>query len=115
MTEKPDEKRKPPLSYRPPEKLRDEFLRRVKASGLSANAFLTQAWAEKAPPRQSRRPPLEAVLLAKILAQSAQVRDELNRLSAGGAAENSAPIIEAAFEELTAIRAALLLAMGRKP
>jgi hypothetical protein len=56
MTEKTDQKRDAPVSYRPPADLRDEFRRRVETSGLSANAYITRAIFNAAIPRATRRP-----------------------------------------------------------
>ncbi len=57
---------------------------------------------------------LLARLLARLLAQAAKIRDELHEISLAGS-DNSALLIEAAFDELTEIRAALIKASGRKP
>ncbi len=114
MPEKNDKKREAPISYRPPNGLRQEFRARVEKSGLSTSAFITKAVFATDPPRQSRRPSMEAELLARLLAQAAKIRDELHQISHAGGDDN-APVIEAAFDELTEIRAALLKASGRKP
>lgn len=109
-------KKSPPISYRPPKALREEFLARVERSGLSTNAFITKAIFGTSTPRQTRRPPVEKQLLARLLAQSAAIRDQLNEVAlTGGDGSPNTLVIEAAFEQLTEIRAALLQAMGRKP
>ncbi len=87
---------------------------RVQKSGLSTSAFITKSVFATDPPRQSRRPSIEAELLARLLGQAAKIRDELYQISRTGSDDN-APVIEAAFDELTEIRAALLKASGRKP
>ncbi len=107
-------KREAPISYRPPKSLRGEFRARVEKSGLSTSAFITKAVFATEPPRQSRRPSMEAELLARLLAQAAKIRDELHEISLAGSDDRGA-VIEAAFDELTEIRAALLKAMGRNP
>ena len=114
MPDRTNRKREAPISYRPPKGLRQEFHARVEKSGLSTSAFITKAVFATDPPRQSRRPPMEAELLARLLAQAAKIRDELHQISLAGSDDN-APVIEAAFDELTEIRAALLKASGRKP
>lgn len=114
MTDRKNKKREAPISYRPPKGLREEFRLRVEKSGLSTGAFITKAVFATDPPRQSRRPGVEAELLARLLAQAAKIRDELHEISLTGIDDN-APVIEAAFDELTEIRAALIKASGRKP
>lgn len=112
----PEKKKEPPISYRPPKDLRAEFYARVERSGLSTNAFITKAIFNTTTPRQTRRPPIEKQILARLLAQSARICDRLNEIAQTGDDDSrNTLIIEAAFDELTAIRAALLQAMGRKP
>ena len=114
MPDRKNRKREAPISYRPPKGLRQEFHARVEKSGLSTSAFITKSVFATDPPRQSRRPSMEAELLARLLGQAAKIRDELHEISLTGSDDN-APVIEAAFDELTEIRAALLKASGRKP
>ena len=109
-------KKEPPISYRPPVALREEFYARVERSGLSTNAFITKAIFATTTPRQTRRPPIEKQILARLLAQAAGIRDQLNEIALTGDDDSrNTLIIAAAFDELTAIRAVLLQAMGRKP
>jgi len=112
MPEKTRKKRDAPISYRPPEALREEFHARVEKSGLSVSAFITKSVFTNDAPRQVRRPYIEAKLLAQLLAQAAQIREELKRISGP---DSNPQAIEAAAAELTEIRAALLRAMGRQP
>ena len=114
MPDRKKTKREAPISYRPPKGLRDEFHARVEKSGLSTSAFITKAVFATDPPRQSRRPSMEAELLAQLLAQAAKIRDELHQISLAGTDDNT-PVIEAAFDELTEIRAALIKSSGRAP
>ncbi len=114
MPDRKNTKREAPISYRPPKDLREEFRARVEKSGLSTGAFITKAIFAADPPRQSRRPSMEAELLARLLAQAAKIRDELHEISLSGSDDRGA-VIEAAFGELTEIRAALLKASGRQP
>src|ERR1700676_2592497 len=100
-------KRKAPISYRPPEELREEFERRVEASGLPNSAFITKPVFGADPPRQSRRPSIEQQAVAQILAALACVRDQLQAVATtmgqGGA---SGVMFEEAVRALTEIRAA---------
>lgn len=115
MTGRKPDKRDPPISYRPPAALRQEFLARVERSGLSVSGFITAAVFDQRPPRASRRPPVERKLLAQLLGEAARIRDQLHEVSLTDAGEHSALLIAQAVGELTAIRSALLKAMGRKP
>lgn len=100
-----DKKRDAPISYRPPVDLRAEFVRRVEASGLPVNAFITQAVF------RGRRRPAERELLAQIMAEAATIRDHLDTIAEGGKADHT----DAALGELAVIRAALLKLMERAP
>ena len=117
MTEKTDKKRDAPVSYRPPAELRDEFRRRVKASGLPVNAYITKALFDLATPRRapavrpsknkcsrncSPAPPRSATLWT----HAARVAGDESR---------AADALQAACDELTVIRAALLKMMERAP
>ena len=116
MPDKDRKKRKPPISYRPPAALRDEFHARVEKSGLSASAFITKAIFNQAPPRQSRRPALQQRLLARLLSEAARIRQDLDDIARqDGYDGGSDPVIAEATRTLTEIRAALLKAMGRNP
>lgn len=111
MTEK--KKRDAPISYRPPEALREEFRTRVEKSGLSANAFITQAIFESDAPRQARRAPIEQQQIARLLSETARLHDCLREL---GHTDGTEPaLLEEAVRDLHEIRAALLSALGRKP
>ncbi|WP_448734474.1 hypothetical protein [Agrobacterium sp. 22-221-1] len=50
---------------------------RVEKSGLSVNAFITQAVFASPPPRQSRRPSVATQDLARLLAEAAALRAQL--------------------------------------
>lgn len=75
-----EKKRAAPISYRPPEILREEFQQRVEKSGLSVNAFITQAVFGAPAPRQARRPPLEKQDIARLLCEAARLRAQLDTL-----------------------------------
>ena len=116
MTDKTDKKRDAPVSYRPPAELRDEFLRRVEASGLPVNAYITKALFDLATPRGTRRPPVEKLMLAQLLARSAAIRDALdNATHVAGEDARTAAAVEAAVDELKIIAAALMKMMERAP
>lgn len=110
MPEKETKSQRPaPISYRPPNDRAAAFHARVAASGLSANAFITEAIFGR---NRHRRGELQA--LARLLAQAAQISDQLHELSLTGDGGN-ALLIEAAQRDLAEIRAALLNSMGRTP
>ncbi len=113
MTEKKTnqvrDKREAPISWRPPAALRAEFHERVERSGLSANAYITKAVFGAGSPD-------EKALLAHLLGQAAEIRDALHDITLGGGDTPTNTLhIEAAFDELTAIRAALLELLRRWP
>jgi hypothetical protein len=109
-----DKKREAPISYRPPKGLRDEFYLRVKKSGLSTSAFLTNAVFSHDTPRQSRRPRIEEKMLAKLLNEAVKIHHQLHEISQAGS-DNNTLLMEEAVDALTEIRAALLKSMGRNP
>lgn len=114
MQDRKDKKREAPISYRPPQKLRDEFHLRVQKSGLSTNAFITQVVFNQDPPRQSRRPSIEEKLLAKLLNETAKIHHDLHEISqTSGGDDHNMPLMEEAVDALIEIRASLLKAMGR--
>lgn len=109
MEKQTDQKRRPPISYRPPQAREEEFDALVEQSGLAVNAFITEAVFGR-----SRFRPAELQHLARILATCAQISDALSNLSQQDG-DDVAPCINAARAELSEIRAALLIMMGRKP
>jgi len=104
-------KRKSSRSYRPPRHLEAELDRRVASSGLSFNAFLTEAWRGR-----NRIRPDENLKLAQILGLGQTVVERLKPFNAAAARD---PEIKALLEEirliLIEIRTALFSLMGRKP
>ena len=74
------------------------------ASGLSTNAFITACVFGRLRHRST------AQLLSEILDRTAQIADLLHELSIAGAADAKA--LEAAQDELSALRAALLTVDG---
>jgi len=109
MPEKKKPKRAAPISYRPPKDRAAELHVRVAASGLTVNAFITEAVFGR-----SRHRPDELQALARLLGTAAQISDQLHEISLTGAGENDL-LIEAAQRDLAEIRAALLDSMGRTP
>jgi transcriptional regulator with AAA-type ATPase domain len=114
MPEKSHKKREAPVSYRPPAALRDEFFARVEKSGLSTCAYLTNAVFGQAASRRARRPAAEEKQLARLLAQTASLRAQLDEIRTAQP-EQKAALVDRATEELMLIRASLLRAMGRAP
>jgi hypothetical protein len=104
--------REPPISYRPPEALREEFRARVEKSGLSVSAFITASVFGNVPPRQSRRPSIEQRDVARLLAETALLNERLKCLGEAGA---DAALLYEAVRDLHEIRAACLKALGRTP
>lgn len=108
MTEK---KRDAPISYRPPEILREEFRARVESSGLSVNAFITKAIFDQPTSRQSRRPSVATQDLARLLAEAAKLRGQLDTLAGDGERQVQ---LQEAVAALTDIRTLLMQALGRE-
>ena len=102
-------KRPAPISYRPPKGMAEAFHARVAASGLSVNAFITEAIFGR-----NRHRPDELQILARLRGKAAQISDQLHRIAFSGADENTL-LIEAAQRDLAEIRTALLISMGRGP
>lgn len=98
-----------PISYRIPKGREAKFAALVAEHGGSTNAFLTDRIFG-----QRRQSPEGRKQVAQLLASAARISDQLHEISLAGASD-SALSIEAAHRELTEIRAALLVLMGRKP
>lgn len=107
--EKP--KRKNPVSWRPPASRQAEFDAMVSSSGLSANAFLTEAVFGK-----NRYRPAELQKLARILALEQAQSDALRKFNEAAPRD---PEIKSRLDEYNLrkieIRSALFELMGRKP
>ena len=99
-------KRSPPVSYRPPKGREAEFARAVAASGLSTNAFITQAVFRS-------RNKIERALLAKLLGQAQQIGDELHEAQLTAGSENSL-LLEEAGRALEEIRSGIMSLMERR-
>lgn len=115
MDRKPKPKRIAPVSYRPPERLREEFHTRVQNSGLSVNAFITEAVFGQAAPKSRRVQRLDHQTATALLAQAARMTDQL-RIMAGSASDQyHAALIEECRDELAEIRNVILNVLGRRP
>ncbi|MFZ6769810.1 hypothetical protein ACO0LM_22380 [Undibacterium sp. Di26W] len=112
--DKPKHKREAPISYRPPESLRDEFRARVENSGLSINAFITAAIFNQAAPHARRHSPLDEQAAAMLLVQAGRINDRLRTLEdSGGLAQTTE--LNACRDELIEIRSCLMAVLGRRP
>ena len=106
-----DRKRRAPVAWRPPIDRWDEFDARVSASGLSRNAFITEAVFGR-----SRHRPAELLKLAELLAQCAVIADELRKYDPAGSESSAIKAqLSDARDRLTEIRAAILREGGRQP
>ena len=113
MSEKDKKKRPAPVSYRPPEELREAFHERVNESGLNTSAYITRAVFGQQPGRRTRRPPIEEKLLAKLLAEAAQIRTLLAEIKKSGDPKDALDHDELVML-LQDIRNAILKSIGRR-
>lgn len=116
MSDKTKNRRKPPISYRPPEALREEFYVRADKSGLSISGFITACVFGQDASRSRRKPSVERRELVQLLATCAAIRDQLSRLEdiAGDSSESRAAF-EDMHRQLGEMRAACFKALGRTP
>ena len=115
MARKDRPKREAPISYRPPERLREEFYTRVLNSGLPVSAFITAAVFGKEAPRARRLPPLEQQMLTQLLSQAARISDDLRSAPQGPPSAAQAALLKECRQELTEIRTCLMNILGRDP
>ena len=116
MEKKTGNERDAPISIRIPRRLRETFLRGWQASGLSKNGYILKCIFGADAPRATRTPRVEKEMLALMLARSAAIRDALDEAAhrtTNDAAASEA--IQAACDELTVIRVALMKMMERAP
>lgn len=106
-------KRAPPISYRPPAQMRDEFTARVRNSGLSINGYITRAVFAGDAPRTRPQPRLDRAMAATLLAQAAGIADQLSKFPEGTTERDEA--LRACREELLLIRTFLMQLAGREP
>lgn len=111
MAQHGNEKRRSPIPWRPPADRWDEFDARVAESGLSRNAFLTEAVFGR-----NRHRAAEINLLARILGVGQAIADGLKPFNAAAARDAD---IGAKLDDirriLIDIRSALFRLMGRTP
>ena len=107
-------RRHPPISYRPPVRLRTEFDARVLNSGLPTNAFITKAIFGLAPPHSRPVALLDRQTAALLLSQAARISDRLPPQSSDPRAADGAALSECRAE-LAEIRTCLMLLLGREP
>ncbi len=100
-------KRPKPYSWRPPADKRVAVEDMVAKSGLSMNAFITEAILGK-----TRHRPGELKMLAQILAKCAEIAGLLRGITEDRGADETLAALRA---DLAEIRSALFLLMGRKP
>jgi hypothetical protein len=116
MEQKTGNERDAPFSIRIPRHLRETFLRNWQASGLSKNGFILKCIFGAEAPRAARTPRVEKEMLATLLARSAAIRDALDEAAHRTPDDASASeAIQAACDELTVIRVALMKMMERAP
>lgn len=108
MPEDDRPKRKSSRSYRPPKHLEAELDRRVSLSGMSFNAFITEAWHGR-----SRHRPAEILKDAQILVQCTSIADRQRDHRFASTAETKA-LQKAILAELVMIRNAIMARRGRK-
>jgi hypothetical protein len=107
-------KRRAPVSYRIPKEHEALFDSLVAEHGGSVGALVTAAILAYAGAGKPRRNRAERKQLAQLLASAARISDQLHETALTGAGESTLTM-EAAHRELTEIRAALMVLMGRKP
>lgn len=116
MTRRDRKRRKAPISYRPPERLREEFRTRVANSGLSINAFITAAVFGQEAPRARPAPPVDRQMVALLLSQAARINDRLQAAaSLSPDPAHTSSLLAECRDELAEIRTCLMLALGRDP
>lgn len=116
---KPKPKRTAPVSYRPPEGLREEFHTRVHNSGLSINSFITASVFGQAAPKSRRVASLDEQAAAALLTQAARIHDQLKALSVPSGEiwidMDGTTVLQECRDELIEVRSCLLSALGRQP
>lgn len=114
MTEHEKNERRFLISYRPPVDHADEIRARIARSGLTTNAFITAALLGPNAPQGARRHSVDTAEVTRLLASTAILADRLRALSTQADAAD-AEALRAALGELSEIRNAAFLALGRKP
>lgn len=116
MSDKTKQKRESPISYRPPQALREEFYARADKSGLSVSGFITASVFGQDAGRSRKKPSVERRELVQLLGTCAAIRDQLSRLEdmASQSAEAQA-VFEDMHRQLGEMRSACFRALGRTP
>lgn len=91
-----------------------EDRRRIAASGMTTNAFMTAAILGRDAPHATPRRAVDVAEVTRLLAMTAMLADRLRDLSSR-AERPEADAVKAALLELSEIRTAAFLALGRKP
>lgn len=94
-----------------------EVAARAQAALLTPSSYVRASALDAPPPRARRRPAVEAVQVARVLAQLGKIGSNLNqiahRLNVG---RNVAPdSVAQAAEDVSAMRDACMASLGRKP
>ena len=116
MPDEKKQKREAPISYRPPQALRDEFFRRAEKSGLSISGFISACVFGQDAGRSQRKPTVERRDLVQLLSTCAAIRDQLSRLENVAADDvGSQALIEDMYSQLCELRSACFNALGKTP
>lgn len=110
----PNNKYPSPFSMRLSVDERTEIESRASAAGLSIGGYCKSVILEKAPPRASRRPPLEMQELAKLIGQVSRVGSNLNQIAKQLNSHSSIelPELQSALDDLSEIRAVVMMVLG---
>ena len=116
MPKKPEDSKRPaPSSIRFPDELEVALRAESDATGRSKNAIVVDAVAAYVG-RGKRRPSrkVEQALLARLLADTAGVSDQLHEINLSGISHNPLQL-EHTLDRQLEIRNAVLMLLGRKP
>jgi len=115
MDKKTDKKRKPPIPYRLPSGMEEEFEERVARSGLSRNGYITDRLFGEEAPRASRKPTVDEKQVTQVMSMVAWLRDDLRGIAKlTGNIDAIVAKLEQANANLVVIRAACVALLGRK-
>jgi len=94
-----------------------EIAKRAEAALLTPASYVRAATLDAPPPRARRRPAVEAVQVARVLAQLGKIGSNLNqiahRLNAGRSVAPES--VDRAAADVSAMRDACMASLGRKP
>lgn len=85
--------------------------------GLSLAGYARSVLLTAAPLRQSRRPPVERAELARLLGQVGKIGGNVNQIARvlNGGGEADPPALAGLRDDIAAMRAAIMGALGREP